>query len=684
MTSKGQPFGYRVDAPNSRAEVKETRKAWDIWLFGSEEEAGKVDWENPQGVIGRLRKHFDSRLSGKEGYDEALPASNATEEDVSGAMLFLRRHAFGLVEEKDLIGGNKQIYPLAPLLRHLNPSLGEAVKRHSNPDSYRVKPNEEAREKWATVGELKNEFEQVVNLEVAVKKVGDGLLEGKDDYEEFFKRIGQGGTALSDDELAYSLIKVRFPEARERLDAIVKTIGHLADPTQIALAGLRLVRIQSGDPAKVWESIGRPTPDFVAGLPRERMGSDEAGDGEKEGKDELATKFREFLGGTEADGRLAGLMKNFRKLLEGKSDSGPDDQTAFPAILLGRLPKEMIDIGLMLVGFEKLRNIDESVRRAFCLWCLAFGNAAYTANFLAKDVLENKADTDGNEPLRTVIKNLEAEGKANMAPGCEDLKKLCSVIPKPSKDDDKKPPLQDRETRFKPSEVDQRIGNAINELHYGSIHGKNALLWLQRAYLKKNFPEYDPTSDRDEDLPVDLDHIVPKERFGSYWEKGGYPQRQDGTRMDEGDKSDRAVLDNVRGYRNEIGNLLGNLRWLSFSENRSRGAAKTSEFMELKGADDLTDSAGFCAQIAGKQNLKDAFECLINLGRNPDGNSDGKGFSGWKAGDIGRWQYLVELRQLELVRRLIEDSGIDKLLPKRPKSDAISGTKGTVPEPQQD
>ena len=35
------------------------------------------------------------------------------------------------------------------------------------------------------------------------------------------------------------------------------------------------------------------------------------------------------------------------------------------------------------------------------------------------------------------------------------------------------------------------------------------LLWLQREYLKETFRGHDPTSEHEEETPVDLDHIQP-------------------------------------------------------------------------------------------------------------------------------------------------------------------------------
>jgi len=123
------------------------------------------------------------------------------------------------------------------------------------------------------------------------------------------------------------------------------------------------------------------------------------------------------------------------------------------------------------------------------------------------------------------------------------------------------------------------------------------------------------------------------------------------------------MLDTLWRHRGEIGDLIGNLRWLSSSENRSRGADMTGPGADSHmGKDDLTDALAGGDGDKPVATFKEAFGDLID--RKPT-NGSRFGFSGWSMHDIRWWQYLVEMRQLELIGRLICESGIGELLQER-------------------
>ena len=89
-------------------------------------------------------------------------------------------------------------------------------------------------------------------------------------------------------------------------------------------------------------------------------------------------------------------------------------------------------------------------------------------------------------------------------------------------------------------------GEALRALSTNNELIKRALMWLQRDYLAERFSDYDPTSGRDEDLPVDLDHVIPSSIFGVDW-------RLQVKRLDES-----VNKDNFRAQRNIVGSSLGN------------------------------------------------------------------------------------------------------------------------------
>ena len=87
----------------------------------------------------------------------------------------------------------------------------------------------------------------------------------------------------------------------------------------------------------------------------------------------------------------------------------------------------------------------------------------------------------------------------------------------------------------------------------------NFLPWLQREYLHAAFPDYDPTADREDDAPYDVDHMVPQSDWGFNW---GWREQ----RLPEQSNDRRESL---RWVRSEIGNNIGNKWLVDGSINRS-------------------------------------------------------------------------------------------------------------------
>ena len=151
-------------------------------------------------------------------------------------------------------------------------------------------------------------------------------------------------------------------------------------------------------------------------------------------------------------------------------------------------------------------------------------------------------------------------------------------------------------------------------------------MWLQRAYISEKFPYCDPTSDRDDDLPIDLDHIVPYDVFGFDW-------RYSDRRLQE-----EGVTDNFRWQRGTVGNSLGNFRWLAASDNRSRGKGA---YVSLGNGADLVPNPDDWNRIIPEDTDK----------------------QNWSTEDIATFQRLIDLRTLDLYETLLKNSGIEKILP---------------------
>lgn len=175
-------------------------------------------------------------------------------------------------------------------------------------------------------------------------------------------------------------------------------------------------------------------------------------------------------------------------------------------------------------------------------------------------------------------------------------------------------------------------GEALRVLSTHPERQKRALIWLQRHYITAMFPNYDPTSTRDDDLPFDLDHAIPQSLFGFH-----------------GNAKDRVVLsknDEVLRFlqmRGTVGNSLGNLRWLAAADNRRRGM-RSIEDEPSKGSVQPTVDDHICRPSWNK---------LIP--------AEGPTRT-WTEADVTAFQHLIDSRTLSLINTLMVESGITKLI----------------------
>ncbi len=154
---------------------------------------------------------------------------------------------------------------------------------------------------------------------------------------------------------------------------------------------------------------------------------------------------------------------------------------------------------------------------------------------------------------------------------------------------------------------------------------KRILMWTQRVYINSKFKNYDPTSDRDEDLPMDLDHLIPQSKFGFNW-----GERNDRLKLDQIDSQQEKNLQNKFRYqRNVIGNSLGNYRWLASSDNRSRQDDPIAENDNDKN-DDIWFNFG--TDVDGKFAIK-AFNRIIDKDQ-------------WTSEDVKEMQRAIDLRSV--------------------------------------
>jgi hypothetical protein len=332
---------------------------------------------------------------------------------------------------------------------------------------------------------------------------------------------------------------------------------------------------------------------------------------------------------------LKEALISIRSALEYQGDAHP---AGLPAMLLAQLPKELVDVLILLAfkrGVSNQWDAHKEMLCAFVLHWLFFVHNNYKAASMVYQQVTRDERKDGasagnwvfsRESIRQLIRDLEKEGVAYAAPAIGEIPKLMDQVEAQGH------MLCTWEERFTASDIEthRKPGDSLRVLSTNPTLIRRILLWLQRDYIASKFPGYDPTSDRDDDLPIDLDHLIPQDLFGFNW-KGV------GARLDTDVTEDNDISDNFWRFRYTVGNSLGNYRWLSSTENRGR---QKGPIQVLPNDGDLISNATEWNDLIRTQE---------------EGNK-------WSKKHIAAFQRLIDLRTLDLIKKLLIETGIERLL----------------------
>lgn len=469
-----------------------------------------------------------------------------------------------------------------------------------------------AKENADHIDDLLTYLKKALEAKIIVKLVDSNVL-GESDYERFFARLGQGGTRLSDDELSYSLIKDKYPKVHDRVEEIVKGPGRFASEVDLVLGALRIAQTLAPWPnSKEWEQVRRPTPDRVRQV-------------HEKGQDTTEPYFCSMLpDGDSAPVRLKTAVEHLR---DGLLYDATSNNCGLPSMLLAHLPRGLLDV-LLLFTFKRGETnrwgeVDRKPLIAFVLhWLIFVANDDKAADYTFKEAQPNEW-CFGELRVAALIRHFEREGIARHAPRCRDWDPLKKEVKQ------RKCGLATWAERF--SVCDTKPPSPGEALRILSTHReltKRALIWLQRNYITRTFPHYDPTSTRDDDLPFDLDHAIPHHRFGTDWPTV---------------KKQICLPDHIQSTfkdrRHTVGDSLGNRRWLSAADNRGRGMGPIEE----------------------KRRKEDKLPSLDDhLVRQPWNELIET--KPWTDKDVATFQRLIDSRTLLLTRRLMVKSGIAHLI----------------------
>lgn len=290
------------------------------------------------------------------------------------------------------------------------------------------------------------------------------------------------------------------------------------------------------------------------------------------------------------------------------------NSTGLPTILIARLQPSLIDVLLLFASqwdnhasFQR----EASTLVAFTLHWLLFVNEPEKAAWLA---YRRYIEQPGKLCLHHLAAECERVGHARRLPCREQMAEASAQVAHAEGHQ-----LRALAERFTCLDADKErpCGDAIRCCATDGGLIRIALLWIQRDYLTESYPDFDPTTLRDEDMPVDLDHLIPSFRFNYNW---SHHRKH----LDIGEQ-----VENFRHQRRAIGNCLGNFRWLDASDNRARKAG------EILGSDFTIEP--------------EKWNALINA-------------QCWQSSHVAEFQRLIDLRTLSLCDSLITESGMRTLV----------------------
>ena len=341
ISSTDQPFGYPPSAPNAEFPLaKRRRKA--------------AEWINQSGL-----DHFNSE------------------------------QVFNAVGGGDLIDATCAV-PFS--------EIATLVQKHSSADAVtilKVRYPSIMADRWETFVPA---LSAVLNLPILFQLINPDVITDEAEYIRFFRRLGQGGTALTADELTYSLIKQHFPWVPERMKEITASeqAGRLASEVNLVLASLRVAKVSApwGDPED-WQIFGRPQPSFISRLREELPG--------------VREEFQRLIPNA-SGGRLKELLESIWQQLVYDEKTNP---TGLPVILLAHLPHQLIAVLLLMEVHRQPQAEPPHFLPAFVLdWLLYIADPENAANIIFKRFCQTGADWQ----LASLIEANQSSGRAPRSP----------------------------------------------------------------------------------------------------------------------------------------------------------------------------------------------------------------------------------------------------------------------------
>lgn len=609
VTTANQPFGFRRDDPSQKLPLDDKRRALKLY------EAGMGDAKN--GILPAV-PHLESTwpYSAKP----VLPI------DLEWLIKLWRD-----------VNCEEQVWLASVLAKQeaLRHCVEEAFKKTGQHVVWPDRVVAEQRARYLAEG-----LQRLFRVQLPLIRVDSRFFDVKDVSDAdpplaiLFKRIGTGGTKLSDADYVYSIIKHIQPKVYDLVESLydpasgMRTIASLLTSTDLVMSAVRLAVAD-------WETMEKNFPD------RESLGKSDF-HRLLRNPTFLSDEFLPLIEPAVNDGSpmIARYFGEIQQCLQYHPITNP---SGLPKHLLPYLGRPLVQV---LLRFAQIGYLDESqfetarpdVLRLVMFWLIHVHDPRKGSELSYKVIKEAvpKIASGNDKPLCLLIQQRLIEENCAISLQTPAALMACpGLVLSPGVRR-----LRSHE-RFVPAKDDEaKLYNFYRNWWRPWTYRHPVLLWLQRDYVSR-FQE-DPLAGREEDTPYDFDHILPHNHWGDWrgTSENGHPDR---------------LPNFAEGDLGVAGNGIGNVRVWGSSENRSDGDTAPAIKLSLIGSEGREDSNRLAA------------EELLRLSAIPDADDSrmawvecsgevGKERS-WDEKRVVAFQRSIELRAFDLYCRYFNELG---------------------------
>jgi hypothetical protein len=596
VTTKNQPFGFQKSAPFAKLSLGERNDA-------------------------RLKFcNKDKELSQRFLFKKAMPYHSNLPLDLRVLVECWRN--LGSVKIAWITEVERMLENLAQVQKD---QITESLETHASKVEMKLA---QAKKK---IPEFADALERLFKLQIPLLKVDPNFFEVRDnDLSDpplaiLFKRIGTGGTDLTNEDYVYSVIKHRLPSAYKLVTDLHKAeninISRLLSATDLVMTAVRLIAAEHKPSMTDWET---PTKQNFHSLIKKGNSKE----------DFLEDSFLKLI----KDGGLGAAFLLLSELIGYEETNNPNGLPPHALPLLNRPLVQVLLRWIRTLQLSKPVNLNATLSesraellRFVMYWQLCVTDPKKASELAFMQLKEFSIKFPGKAIYQVLLD-----------------KKVAIPIISPStiKEIKEDVAFSTDLTKFDPTRLrgwkrfevqqtsDDEVRSVISLYQRWWGNGNYVhpiLLWLQREYVAKF--KSSPIAGRDEDTPYDYDHICP----ANHWNNWTGSSKAADSLM-------HFLAEEKNGGHWRTGNSIGNVRIWNSSENRHDGDDAPSIKLKLK--DEFKDESKKIELLKYSAICQSQIDGWKNCSREKlDGKDDRRS---WNPARVQAFQDVVEQRAFAL------------------------------------